>query len=246
MKVHASNYAVVGFTAAPDEAELAALAHGSGLPFMVDLGAGALVDMERWGLPHERTPRETLAAGADLVSFSGDKLLGGPQAGLIVGRRELIARIKKNPLKRALRMDKIRLAALEVVLRLYADPDRLAQRLPTLRFLARPQDEMEGQGKRLLPALTVALSGRALVALEQCRSQIGSGALPVDLLPSWALVLRPPVAGKGDGRVLEGLAAALRGLPEPVVGRINDGALWLDLRCLDDEAAFLAQLDALS
>jgi L-seryl-tRNA(Ser) seleniumtransferase len=246
MKVHTSNYAIVGFAGVPAEAELAQVAHERDLPFLVDLGAGSLVALERYGLPHEPTPRESLEAGADLVSFSGDKLLGGPQAGIVVGRRVLIERLKKNPLKRALRLDKIRLAALEAVLRLYADPDRLAERLPTLRLLTRPADAIEAQGHRLLPTIVQALGARARVGLEPCKSQIGSGALPTDLLASWAIVLRPPEGARRPGRAIEDLAAAWRALPLPVVGRVTDDALWLDLRTLDDEAAFLGQLDRLA
>jgi L-seryl-tRNA(Ser) seleniumtransferase len=236
MKVHPSNYAVMGFTKSVSAAELVPLAREKGLPLIEDLGSGTLVDLEAWGLPHEPTARDAIEAGIDVVTFSGDKLLGGPQAGLIVGRRNLIERIARNPMKRALRLDKVRLAALEATLRLYADPTRLAERLPTVRALARPADEIRGLAERLLPVVARAI-GDATVGIEPVRGQIGSGALPVDLLPSFAIAVR----GKG----LDRLAAAFRGLPIPVIGRISDGTLYFDLRTLDDEAAFAGQLDKL-
>jgi L-seryl-tRNA(Ser) seleniumtransferase len=243
LKAHTSNYAIQGFTAAVPAAKLASLARDHDIPFVEDLGSGSLIDLARWGLPHEPTAAEAVEAGADLVTFSGDKLLGGPQAGLVVGRADLIARLARNPLKRALRLDKIRLAALEAVLRLYADPDRLAERLPALRLLARPEVEIAALGRRLLPAVVQALDGVAEVSLVETRSQIGSGALPVSLLPSSAFALRPI---SRSGAAVEALARGLRALPIPVVGRIEAGRVVLDLRCLEDETAFLGQLPAIA
>jgi L-seryl-tRNA(Ser) seleniumtransferase len=243
LKAHTSNYVVQGFTAAVPTRELAALARQRGLPLVEDLGSGTLLDLEAFGLPHEPTAREALEAGADLVTFSGDKLLGGPQAGLVVGRADLVAAVARSPMKRALRLDKVRLAALEAVLRLYADPTRLAARLPTLRFLCRPLAEIEAAGRRLLPPLRAALAGTAEAELAPCRSQIGSGALPLELLPSLALALAP--VGTGRGGAVDRLGGSFRALPIPVIGRIAEDRLLFDLRCLEDEAEFLAQLDRL-
>lgn len=242
MKVHTSNYVVEGYTAAVPPGELAEVAHAHGLPFVVDLGSGTLVDLAAYGLPHEPTVQETLGYGADLVTFSGDKLLGGPQAGLIVGRRELIDKIKRNPLKRALRVDKTTLAALEAVLRLYRDPAALAGHLPALQLLTRPLPEISVVAARVQPAVQRAFAGRARVTLATAVSQIGSGALPIEVLPSVALVITPLVGKRGSGAVLRRWAAAFRALPTPVIGTIAQGALRFDLRCLTDEQAFVAQL----
>ncbi|NEX64898.1 L-seryl-tRNA(Sec) selenium transferase [Noviherbaspirillum galbum] len=239
LKAHTSNYRVEGFTAAVDEAALGALAKDKDLPFVVDLGSGTLVDLARFGLPHEPTPAEALDNGADLVTFSGDKLLGGPQAGIIVGRADLVARIKKNPMKRAMRCDKLTIAALDAVLRLYADPDRLARRVPAIRLLARAADEIDALARRVQPAVSAWLAGRAEVEVFAVQSQIGSGSLPVNLLSSVALRMVPTGGKRVAGRALEGLAATFRALPVPVIGRIADGAFLLDLRCLEDEAEFI-------
>lgn len=242
LKVHPSNYRIEGFTASVAPRELSGIARSANVPMVHDLGSGTLVDLSRFGLPHEPTVREAVADGADLVTFSGDKLLGGPQAGFIVGRKDLIAEINKNPMKRALRVDKIRLAAIEATLKLYRDPDRLAERLPTIRLLARPAAEIEAMARRLLPVVQSAAGDTVMVSLTDCASQIGSGALPISTVPSAGLAL---ASKKGGGRALDRLAAALRRLPVPVIGRIEEGALMLDLRCLEDETGFAANLTTL-
>ncbi|HIF6681277.1 TPA: L-seryl-tRNA(Sec) selenium transferase [Serratia marcescens] len=241
MKVHTSNYSIQGFTAAVDEAELAQLGAEQGVPTATDLGSGSLIDMAQYGLPAEPMPQRLLAAGVDLVTFSGDKLLGGPQAGIIVGKKALIARLQQHPLKRALRVGKLTLAALEATLRLYLQPEKLAEQLPTLRLLIRPQQEMQQAAERLLAALRPRFTADFDLRAEPCWSQIGSGSLPVDRLPSYALTFTPR---DGRGATLEALAERWRRLPQPVIGRLGDGRLWLDLRCLEHEGALIDALSA--
>ena len=244
MTVHTSNYVVEGFTAAPKPAQLAALARERGVPWVHDLGSGTLVDLERFGLPHEPTPREALADGADLVTFSGDKLLGGPQAGIVAGRADLVSAVRRNPMKRALRVDKITLAALAALLPLYANPERLVRELPALRRLVRREPEIRASAERVAAGLRGRFGGS--VEVVECASRIGSGALPVDTLPSAGVAFRPPPSGSGgrrtSGRQVEELAADLRALPLPVIGRIREGALVLDLRCLERESDLLDAL----
>jgi L-seryl-tRNA(Ser) seleniumtransferase len=242
LKVHTSNYRILGFTKEVTAAELAEIASAADVPLMNDLGSGSLIDLSPFGLQCEPTVREAVAEGAGIVTFSGDKLLGGPQAGFIVGKRELIEAINRNPMKRALRVDKIRLAAIEATLKLYRDPDRLVERLPTLRLLSRKRADIEAQARQILPHVQSAVGSSFKVELRECKSQIGSGALPLDTIESAGLAIR----SNSGGAALERLAAALRALSRPIIGRLEDGALILDFRCLTDDAAFLSVLSTLT
>ncbi len=243
MKVHPSNFRIEGFTSTVSPAELAPLARSHGIPLVNDLGSGTLVDLTRYGLPKEPTVAESVREGADIVTFSGDKLLGGPQAGFIVGGTDLIERLARNPLKRALRLDKIRLAAIEAVLADYLTAANPESAVPTLGFLARKAADIALRAGRLVEPVAEMLGNGFAVAVEECRSQVGSGASPTATLPSYGLAIR----ALGD-ETLEELAARMRALPEPVIGRIAAGALWLDLRCLlpAEEPRFLANIGALA
>ncbi len=241
LKVHTSNYCIHGFTKEVTGGELAELAAERKVTLVHDLGSGTLIDLKKFGLAHEQTVAEAIADGADLVTFSGDKLLGGPQAGFIVGRKTLLDKINRNPMKRALRVDKIRLAALEATLKLYRNPDKLAERLPTVRFLVRAKSEIEALAQRLQPAVAKAVGPSFRVEVAACASQIGSGALPVETVASAGLSIRP-AATRNAGAALLALASALRRLPVPVIGRIKDQSLIFDLRCLEDETGFIKNL----
>ena len=243
MKVHTSNYLIQGFTAEVSAVKLAPIARAKAIPLVDDLGSGTLVDLSRWGLKRERTVMDALGDGADLVTFSGDKLLGGAQAGFIVGRRDLVQRCAKNPMKRAMRLDKVRLAALEATLKLYRDPDRLTETLPTLRLFTRSVAELTALAERLVGSLQAAVGAEFAVTTLDCASQIGSGALPLETIPSVGVGIAPRDK-KGAGSRIAELAARFRSLPIPVIGRVEKGALVVDLRCLDDEEAFVSGLRA--
>lgn len=244
LKVHTSNYTVEGFTKSVSEKELVALGQQNDVPVVSDLGSGELIDLQQYSLPKEPVVKELLQAGVDVVTFSGDKLLGGPQAGIIVGKKKYVDLIKRNPLKRALRVDKLIMAALEAVLRLYGNPESLASNLPTLRLLTRSLADIEKVAQTIQPLMSNLLKDCADISIVDCASQIGSGALPADRLSSKAIAVKPiPKAGKTDER-LNTIFARFRQLPIPVVGRINDGVLYFDLRCLEDVDGFTSQLTA--
>ncbi|MDA9989719.1 L-seryl-tRNA(Sec) selenium transferase [Paracoccaceae bacterium] len=243
MKVHTSNFEIKGFTKSVLERELSRIAHRHNLPFVTDLGSGTLIDLQPYNLPYETTVMDALEFGADLVTFSGDKLLGGPQAGIIAGRRDLIEKLKRNPMTRAMRPDKVTLAALQAVLRLYTDSKRLVEELPTLRLLTRDLAEIEQLANRLVTILKDRLN-QCEVSVAQTHSQVGSGALPINRLQSAALkITRPDLRRSGNS--LNRLSKAFRELPIPVIGRISDDALWFDLRCLEDEKGFVENLHSL-
>ena len=268
MKVHTSNYSIQGFTAEVSVEKLSKLAQAHALPLIVDLGSGTLMDMKVLGLSHEPTVAEVMRSGAHVVTFSGDKLLGGPQCGIIVGDKALIERVRKNPLRRALRLDKVMIAALEATLKLYLNPEQVQHDLPTLRLFKREVGAIEAQCRRLFPLVQKALIGKAVVSIESCTSQVGSGALPVQTMPSYALIIKPlksikaskPAAqNKAQNDVNsektlslkttltmseQALERMFRQLSTPVLGRLQKGQLVLDLRCLEErqEQLFCAAL----
>ena len=228
LKVHTSNYRIEGFVHEVPLDALAQLGHESGVPVVADLGSGALVDLARWGLTGELTVQDVVKAGVDLITFSGDKLLGGPQAGLVVGRRDWVRRIKRNPIKRALRCDKLRLAALEATLRAFLSPQTVDKTLPAYRLIARPLQEIEAMAANVRVAVEHWVAGRAKVEMIPGHSQVGSGSLPGDTLPTFLIALTPSRTG------VAALARALRALSPPVIGRMHGGKVLLDIRCLLD------------
>lgn len=236
LKVHTSNYRIEGFVKEVMLHELSRLGHEAGVPVIADLGSGALVDLARWGLSGEPTVKDAVDAGVDIVTFSGDKLLGGPQAGLIVGRRESVQRIKRNPIRRALRCDKLRLAALEATLRAYLMPQTVDETLPTYRLIARPLSEIESMTAEIRAAIEGWAASRAQVDVMRGQSQVGSGSLPGDTLPTCLVTLTP------TGVSIESLALELRALNPPVIGRLHGGKVLLDIRCLIDPAPLIRAL----
>ena len=240
LKVHPSNYHIEGFTTSVNAKELVRLGRAHDLPVCIDLGSGTLLDLERFGLPHEPTPREMIAAGVDLVTFSGDKLLGGAQAGIIVGRADLVAQLDSNPMKRALRADKITLAILDATLRAYEDEATVTERIPLLATLTTPLEELDARAAAVSETLASRIDDTLSISIEPSQCQLGSGALPDRHVPSRA------VAISGPGRAIEELAAKLRRLPIPVVSRRQSGRLWLDMRCAEPLDELIASLNTLA
>jgi len=238
LKVHTSNYRILGFTEAVDGRELTELAHALDLPVLEDLGSGLLCDLTAYGLPREPTVREALATGIDLVTFSGDKLLGGPQAGIIVGRREVVERVRKHPMARALRIDKLTLAALEATLQLYLDPEQARREIPTLRMLSLPAAALHERCSSLLPAVQQAVGRQVTAEIVPATATVGGGALPLAELPGWAIALH------SAQRSANTLSDALRRGEPAVIGRIQDDRLLLDPRTLlaDEEHDLLQAL----
>ncbi|PSV37805.1 L-seryl-tRNA(Sec) selenium transferase [Photobacterium sp. GB-27] len=244
MKVHTSNYMIQGFTSAVSEAELCALGRAMQVPVISDLGSGSLIDLAQYGLPSEPMPQKMLQDGIDLVSFSGDKLLGGPQAGIIAGKSEFIEQLQHHPLKRALRCDKMTLAALEATLNLYRHPERLPCDLPTLSMLTRSLDTLTDLGERLVPYCQQLVGQYFTVTVMPSMGQIGSGALPTEQLESVALCFS--VNNNQTSYTLNDLADLLASGEIPIIGRIHHDKLWLCLRGISHEQDFIAQLAQLS
>ena len=243
MKVHSSNYQICGFTHSVDEQELAELGKEFGIPVITDLGSGALIDLKQFDLPEEPTVQEKLQQGLDLISFSGDKLLGGPQAGIIVGKKALIQQLQAHPLKRVLRCDKVTLAGLEATLRLYLQPEKITEKLTALHLLTQPVAQLQAQAEQLKVRLENRLNADYLVAIEPSEAQVGSGSQPLARIPSVAVTITP--AAEKTPTKTTALFARLLALPQPVIGRIERDKIWLDLRSLANLERLLNTLEAL-
>ncbi|HZD41334.1 MAG TPA: L-seryl-tRNA(Sec) selenium transferase [Terriglobales bacterium] len=230
LKVHTSNYKVVGFTAEVGLAELVTMGKKHRLPVMEDLGSGALVDLSRWGLPKEPVVRERIEAGADVVTFSGDKILGGPQAGLLVGHKSYVTAMNKNHLQRALRCGKLTLAALEATLRLYRESPDITRAVPTLRAFVRPVEEIRRMGEQVLPGMQTALGPEFRLKLQDSKAQIGSGALPTEELPTVVIAIGHKTLSAGA------IAKKFRAATPPIIGRVKDDRFFLDLRTIFEGA----------
>jgi L-seryl-tRNA(Ser) seleniumtransferase len=228
MRVHPSNYRVVGFTSEVPLPELAALAHSRGLTMIDDLGAGALLGLEQFGLPHEPTVRESIAAGADVVLFSGDKLIGASQSGVIVGRKDLIGRLRKHPLMRAMRVDKTCLMVLERTLHLFRDPELLRREHPLYRMICTPMETLRSRAKALADAIAKA-APKAALNIDASLGYLGSGSMPTEAIPSVMVSVSVPGLSAAD------LARRLRLDPACVFSRIEDDLVRLDVRTLTDE-----------
>ena len=247
LKAHKSNFVLQGFTNEVDEKDLVKFAQKANIPLIVDLGSGSFIDIDNLNLSQEPKPSENISNSVDLVTFSGDKLLGGPQCGVIAGRKDLINKIKKNPLKRVMRCDKITIAAFSALLRLYENPRKAINDIPTLRLLNRQKKEIHSSAERLQPIVADNLSEVATVEIISCKSQVGSGSLPFELLPSAGLKIRPKKISKlRPNTMLNRISAALRKLPVPIISRINDGAIIFDFRCLENEDLFSKQFQFLN
>lgn len=240
MKVHTSNYQISGFTASVEEQALVELGKEFGIPVISDLGSGALVDLTQYGLPKEPTVQEKLAQGVDLISFSGDKLLGAAQAGIIVGKKQWIERLQQHPLKRVLRCDKVILAGLEATLRLYLEPENLTRSLPVLNALTKSLADLEQSAVEISAVLQRKLGTRFDIQIEPGVAQIGSGAQPNEHIASVAVTLQSKTEEKTTA-----LLARLKALATPVIGRMENDKIWLDMRSAGDISALLATLETL-
>ena len=243
MKVHSSNYQICGFTHSVDEQELAELGKEFGIPVITDLGSGALIDLKQFDLPEEPTVQEKLQHGLDLISFSGDKLLGGPQAGIIVGKKALIQQLQAHPLKRVLRCDKVTLAGLEATLRLYLQPEKITEKLTALHLLTQPVAQLQAQAEQLKERLENRLNADYVVAIEPSEAQVGSGSQPLARIPSISVTIAP--ATEKMPTKTTALFARLLALPQPVIGRIERDKIWLDLRSLANLERLIDTLEAL-